>query len=246
MINKKIGYCPGCFDLFHIGHLNLLRNSRENCDYLIAGVVTDEVYRKYKRKMPFIPFEERFNIVNSIKYVDETIAIDEQIMDKIKAWNTIHYDFHFSGSDHTEDWNDARNILENEGVRFISFDYTENISSTQIRNVIEQEFLFNYIFNDIKKKRIVIFGAGIRFNDYMSNYGDKYIPEFAVDNNSKLWGRKKSGIEIREPSEILKVPKDELWLIICMDNYSEVEKQIKNMGINDYRIYTVDSKIIVL
>ena len=97
MDKKIVGYTTGVFDLFHIGHLNVLKNAKERCDYLIVGVSTDEVVQNYKNKKPIIPFEERMEIVKAIKYVDEVVP--QVDMDKFKAWKNIHYDVLFHGDD---------------------------------------------------------------------------------------------------------------------------------------------------
>lgn len=97
MKKYKIGYTTGVFDLFHIGHLNILKNAKEQCEYLIVGVSTDELVKEYKHKTPIIPYEERVAIVESIKYVDQVVS--QTSMDKLEAWNTLHYNVMFHGDD---------------------------------------------------------------------------------------------------------------------------------------------------
>ncbi len=95
-MSRKIGYTTGVFDLFHIGHLNLLRKARENCDYLIVGVTADELV-SYKHKKAVIPFEERIKIVEAIRYVDEVVPQSD--MDKFEAWERLQFDIMFVGDD---------------------------------------------------------------------------------------------------------------------------------------------------
>ena len=99
MGNKKykVGYTTGVFDMFHIGHLNILKKAKEQCDYLIVGVSTDENVRNYKNKTPIIPFEERIAIVRELKCVDE--AVPQVNMNKMDAWKKLHFDALFHGSD---------------------------------------------------------------------------------------------------------------------------------------------------
>lgn len=102
MKKYKIGYTTGVFDLFHVGHLNILRKAKEQCDYLIVGVSTDENVRSYKNKTPIIPFEERIAIVRELRCVDE--AVPQTSMNKMEAWEKLHFDALFHGSD----WNIIR------------------------------------------------------------------------------------------------------------------------------------------
>src|SRR5699024_10734653 len=97
MKDKIIGYATGVFDLFHIGHLNILKKAKENCDYLIVGVTTDEITFEMKKSLPIIPFDERLEIVKSIKYVDKAIAKND--IDNIQAWKQLQFNVFFKGDD---------------------------------------------------------------------------------------------------------------------------------------------------
>lgn len=127
-----IGYTTGVFDLFHIGHLNILKNAKSQCDYLIVGVTVDELV-SYKGKKAFIPFDERFAIVEAIKYVDK--AVPQTSMDKMEAWNKYHFNKMFVGSDWkgTETWNKWEKEFEKVGTEIVYFPYTKETSSTQLR-----------------------------------------------------------------------------------------------------------------
>lgn len=133
----KIGYVPGVFDLFHIGHLNLLRNAKARCEYLIAGVLTDELVEHFKGKRPVIQFAQRQAIVESIKYVDRVVAVDFDNTVKIDAWKKYHFDCHFSGNDHGADWNKDLEQLREVGANMEFFKYTTGISSTQIKQLMD-------------------------------------------------------------------------------------------------------------
>lgn len=135
----KVGYVPGVYDLFHIGHLNLINRCKERCEYLIVGVLTDELVDFYKHKKPYIPYEERVRIVAALRDVDEVVPVDFNNTDKMDAWNMYHYDCHFSGSDHGEDWNEICNRLKEVGSNMEFFPYTEGTSSTQIKELISKE-----------------------------------------------------------------------------------------------------------
>lgn len=129
----EIGYTTGVFDLFHIGHLNVLKKAKALCDYLIVGVTTDELCLSVKNKQPIIPFEERLAILNSIKYVDQVVA--QQSMDKKDAWNLYKFNKMFVGDDWkgTTKWNELEKEFKKLNVKIIYFQYTETTSSTIIR-----------------------------------------------------------------------------------------------------------------
>lgn len=130
-MNKyKIGYTTGVFDMFHIGHLNILRRAKEQCDYLIVGVSTDKNVESYKHKTPVIPYEQRKAIVEAIRYVDEVVPQED--MDKFGAWQRLHFDVMFHGSD----WKGSEMFIETEkqlasvGCDVVFIPHTSGVSST--------------------------------------------------------------------------------------------------------------------
>ena len=138
--NKKgvrIGYLSGTFDLFHLGHLNLIRKAKDYCDYLIVGVHPDA---SHKGKKTFIPFNERMEIVGGCRYVDKVVGAHREDSD---AWNEHHFDVLFVGSDYkgTERFKKYEEFFASKGVEIIYFDYTQGTSSTQIRETIIRETL---------------------------------------------------------------------------------------------------------
>lgn len=137
----KVGYVPGVFDLFHIGHLNLLRNSKKQCEYLIAGVLTDELVMHFKNRAPYISFAERMEIIAAMRYVDEVVAVDFSNTHKIDAWKQLHFDVHFSGNDHGSEWDNDLKQLQNVGSTMEFLPYTESTSSTKIRELISKGLL---------------------------------------------------------------------------------------------------------
>jgi len=135
---KKIGYTTGVFDLFHIGHLNVLKRAKLECDYLIVGVTSDELSMKVKNKKPVIPFSERMEIVESIKFVDEVLP--QMDYDKITAWNNLKFDKMFVG----DDWKGSKKWIEIEkdfsklGVEIMYFPYTTHTSSTLLKEALNK------------------------------------------------------------------------------------------------------------
>ena len=133
---KIIGYTTGVFDMFHIGHLNVIRNARSQCDYLIVGVSTDELVVKEKNKVPIIPYADRAAIVGALKYVDEVVPQINK--DKFMMWKKFHFHKMFVGSDWqgTPQWQKYEEIFMPVGVQIIYLPYTVGISSTQLRGLL--------------------------------------------------------------------------------------------------------------
>lgn len=134
---KIIGYTTGVYDLFHIGHLNLLRNAKGMCDTLVVGVTVDELVQ-YKGKNAVIPFEERLQIVQAIQYVD--VAIPQRDMDKVSMCKKLKADYLFVGDDwyNTEKWKKYENELKKIGTEVIYFPYTTHTSSTLLTKVLNE------------------------------------------------------------------------------------------------------------
>ena len=131
------GYTTGVYDLFHVGHLNILKKVKEYCNHLVVGVTTDDLV-SYKNTEVFISFEERIQIIEAIKYVDEVCA--QENMNKMEAWEKMKFDVVFVGSDwkNTEKWNQIEKDFNHVGVDVIYFDYTLTTSSTKIRQRINK------------------------------------------------------------------------------------------------------------
>lgn len=133
-----IGYTTGVYDMFHFGHLNVIRRAKEQCDYLIVGVSTDELVRQEKNKGPVIPFEERKAIIEALKYVDKVIPqVDKN---KMAAWEKYHFNKMFVGSDWqgTPQWKQFELQFAPVGVEIVYLPYTEGISSTKLTSVIKK------------------------------------------------------------------------------------------------------------
>ncbi|WP_088034112.1 adenylyltransferase/cytidyltransferase family protein [Evansella clarkii] len=136
MKQYKIGYTTGVFDLFHVGHLNILKKAKEQCDHLIVGVSTDELVLEYKNKQPVTSFEDRKAIVEGIKYVDQVVPQFNR--DKYSAWEHLLFDVMFVG----DDWKGSPLFAELEmrfsqaGVEIVYFPYTKGVSTTLVKEKI--------------------------------------------------------------------------------------------------------------
>lgn len=139
MKKYKIGYTTGVFDMFHIGHLNILRRAKEQCDYLIVGVSTDELVEDYKKKTPVISFENRFEIVKAIRYVDKVVP--QENMDKFEAWQKYKFNAIFHG----DDWKGSSlydsfiEKFKRVGVDMVFLPHTDGVSSTQLNELKEKK-----------------------------------------------------------------------------------------------------------
>jgi glycerol-3-phosphate cytidylyltransferase len=144
MAKKIIGYTTGVFDMFHIGHLHLLKKAKNRCDYLIVGVSSDELVKSYKNKMPIIPFEHRLEIVSSLKFVDEVLVQSHR--NKFQQFLDIGYDKLFVGDDWkgSEIFTALEEQLEPYGATIEYFPYTKEVSSSKFREILQN------IYNDEK------------------------------------------------------------------------------------------------
>ena len=134
-----IGYTTGVYDMFHIGHLNIIKRAKEQCDFLIVGVSTDELVQKEKSKTPIIPFEDRCKIVEAIRYVDKVVP--QYNKNKMEAWKKYKFHKMFVGSDWqgTETWNNYEKQFAPVGVDIVYLSHTDGISSSILRNIITNE-----------------------------------------------------------------------------------------------------------
>lgn len=134
--DQVIGYTSGVFDLFHVGHLNILKRARALCDRLIVGVTIDELVG-YKGAKAVIPFEQRIEIVQSIRYVD--LAVPQDHLDKLVMWQKLKFDVMFIGNDwfDTERFKEYEKKLAGVGVKIIYLPYTEGVSTSDIKDKLE-------------------------------------------------------------------------------------------------------------
>ena len=136
-MNKIVGYTTGVYDMFHIGHLNIIRRAKEQCDYLIVGVSTDELVQQDKHKVPVIPYEERAAIISALKYVDKVVPQSDK--NKFGAWEKYHFNKMFVGSDWkgTPQWDKFEKEFAHVGVEIVYLPHTDGVSSTKLTAVIK-------------------------------------------------------------------------------------------------------------
>ncbi|BCM71015.1 MULTISPECIES: adenylyltransferase/cytidyltransferase family protein [Streptomyces] len=136
-MGETLGYAPGVFDLFHVGHLNILRQAREHCDRLVAGVCSDDLVVRLKNQPPVVPLSERLEIVRSVRYVDDVFVAT--VEDKLEIWKEVGFDVIFKGDDWlgTELWQNLEAEFARRGVKVVFFPYTVHTSSTLIRSALD-------------------------------------------------------------------------------------------------------------
>ena len=137
-----VGLLMGVFDLFHVGHLNLIERAKAHCGHLRVGVLSDELVYRFKNKYPIIPQAERMRILEAIRYVDEVVAIDrEEDVSRLEEWKRRPFDCFFSGDDYVDNpyWKWEREELAKLGVDVVFFPYTKSQSSSKIRSALREE-----------------------------------------------------------------------------------------------------------
>ena len=137
-MEKVIGYTQGTFDMFHIGHMNLIKNAKRHCDYLVVGVNSDDLVESYKNKRPIIPLDERVEIMRAIKYVDEVIVTNT--LDKKEIWEKVRFNEIYIGDDWkgNERWEKTGKEMEQLGAKLVFLPYTKDTSSTMLREKLKE------------------------------------------------------------------------------------------------------------
>ena len=224
----KHGYAPGVYDLFHIGHLNLIRRAKELSEYLLVGVLSDELVEHFKGKRPFIPFEDRIAIVEAIKEVDEVVKVDFSNTVKMRAWELYHYDAYFSGNDHQDEWERERQELRAVGSDIVYLPYTQKTSSTMIKQQLGREEI---------KKRLYLFGAG-RIGQRVQNEWktdarrEKWEIAGFLDNQKEKHLTRIQGVPVYSPKDLktLETEKEGFSILITMKEMEEAEEQLEWLG----------------
>ena len=246
MEQKKyhLGYVPGVYDLFHIGHVNLIRRAKEQSEVLLAGVLSDELVEHFKKKKPFIPFEERFAIVAALKEVDQVIKVDFSNTVKMEAWKRYHYDAYFSGDDHKSEWDREQRELQTVGSDIVYLPYTRGTSSTMIKKQLKEAE---------QKPRLYLFGAG-RIGRHQLQVlregpeAGRYDLAGFLDNQPSKHLTRLMGLPIYRPEDLLTLEaknhsacldsrlQENYFVRITMKETEEAWEQLMRLGIDVRRV----------
>jgi len=249
------GYVSGAFDMFHMGHLNLIRRAKERCDYLVVGVLSDDVVAGMKKKWPVIPQKERLEIISALRYVDETDITTEQLIDKRKAWEKYNFDAMFSGDDHANDgWAHEEADLKKLGAELVFFPYTKEISTTLLQDmtlppqtdhaaiaIAVENFRRIFPFDKVEKgERIIIYGAGRVGAQYAAQLGALDYCEVVAfaDTNAKP-GDTLNDIQCLTPDELKHNADsfDRIVVATAIDIYrTEILRVLRTLGFGPERI----------
>lgn len=250
----KIGYISGCFDMFHIGHLNLIRRSKERCDRLIVGVLTDELVSQRKNKWPTIRLNERLEIIAALKYVDEVDITTEPLTHKLTALEKYGFGVMFSGDDHIADgWGYDEEELKALGVDLVFFPYTKEVSTSRLQEItlppraehadkarrMDAGIQYLFPFDKVdKNERIIIYGIG--------NVGEQYARQLSAldfcevvafaDTYAKP-GDIFEGKRCLTPEEVRFFAKEYDRIVIASTVYhSQILSRLRSLGIEPGRI----------
>jgi cytidyltransferase-like protein len=250
----NIGYISGAFDMFHMGHLNLIRRSKERCNKLIVGVLTDELILKRKNKWPTIPLKDRLEIVGALKYVDEVDITTEPLIYKFTALEKYGFDAMFSGDDHIADgWGHDEEELKAVGVDLVFFPYTREVSTSRLQEMtlppraehadkarrLDTGVQYLFPFDKVnKQERIIIYGIGKVGEQYARQLSAMNFCEVvAFADTYALPGDMFEGKRCLTPEELRIYEQDYDRIVIASTTYySDILSRLRSLGIEPGRI----------
>jgi glycerol-3-phosphate cytidylyltransferase len=249
----NIGYVSGSFDMFHIGHLNLIRRAKERSGRLIVGILSDEVIAEMKQKWPVIPLAERVEIVEAIKYVDEVDVTTKALLNKTTAWKKYKFDAMFSGDDHVNDgWAHEESELKALGAELVFFPYTKEVSTTILQDVTlppkannadiarkVDTFTRIFPFDKVNRgEKIVVYGIGKVGEQYARQLATLDFCEIVAfaDTYAKS-GTLFCGKRVFTPEELVKNSDSFERVVIASPKYHvQILNRLRALGVNPEKI----------
>lgn len=227
----KVGYIAGEFSEITFKVILRFSQAHNQCDKLVVGLFSDDLVLRMTNRPALLPFDQRKQMLEAIKYVDEIIEITQENLSKRAIYEQIHFDVCYIGTEYGVAYQRDLEWAREQSVELILPKTDGRISDLEALRII--------LDNPYKKYRIVLFGTGKYFDAYMDRLGSKkaYAPAYAIDNNEELWGKEKQAIKIERPEKLLAEDKDSLLVIVCCKDYKPVVEQIKGYHADiDYRL----------
>lgn len=228
----KVGYMAGEFSRISYEVFSRLSESHSQCEKLVIGLFSDDLILRTTNKTAPVSYEQRKQMLEAIRYVDEIIEITQENVSKRVIYEQIHFDACYIGTEYGTAYQRDLEWAREKSVELILPETDGRIGDLEALRII--------LDNPYKKYRIVLFGTGRYFDTYMDRMGTEkkeYVPVYAVDNNKEQWGREKRGIKIESPEKLLAEDKENLLVIVCCKNYMPVVEQIKGYHAEiDYRL----------
>lgn len=214
------------------------------CEKLVIGVPEDSFSLRITDTWPEPCYEGQVYLLSQAgvmdTIVDEVVSIDINNIAIRESYEQIKYDVYFFGTEYGKQFEKDKVFLQENKVEMVS------LVSDKMTIGTERDALWYALQNVTADRKVVLFGSGKYFEYYMSNYGEKYPPIYAVDNDSQKWDTKKSGVLIKNPNELEKENPQKVIIILCCKNYKDILKQILRIGAFDYRILLYNSNVAVV
>lgn len=227
----KVGYMAGEFSKLSYEMFLRLLECHSQCEKLVIGLFADDFILRTTNRTASVPYEQRKQMVEAIKYVDEIVEITQENVSKRVIYKQIYFDACYIGTEYGTAYQRDLEWAREKSVELILPETDGKISDLEALKII--------LDNPYRKYRIVLFGTGVYFDTYMDRLGTKkeYAPVYAVDNNKEQWGKEKRGIKIESPEKLLEEDQEGLLVIVCCKNYKPVVEQINGYhAAIDYRL----------
>lgn len=223
----KTGYVSGVFEHLTYENIQLLKACKSWCEKLVVGMVSDDLFLRMENCCVSVPFETRKEFLEALKYVDEVVEVGWENICKQDSVQQIGYDVCFAGVEYGRLYREDRKVLKEYGADMILL-----APGALCRDVRPLE---RALENACYDKQIILFGTGRYFDAYMKHYGERYFPEYAVDNAEDKWGTRKQGVEIKNPAVLKETDLRKKFIVLCCKDYAPIADQLWQMGEVDYR-----------
>lgn len=230
-MSEKVGYIVCNLDTLDLGQIKILEKCKSHCGKLIVGVPSDELILRMTDAQPRQTFEKKKELLLLLKAVDEVVSVDVDNLAKEDSYDQLHYDICFYGAEYGRRFQEDRRFFQTKGVEFFSMLPPALGGPNAFRAALG---------NAAPGRKVILFGTGAYFDHYMKQYGQKYMPAYAVDNCPDKWETKKDGVEIKPPSVLMEEDPEKVFVVLCCKNYETVLDQLLQMKAFDYRPLRAD------